>query len=302
MSRGYNNWNRTFLAKEPGRGPITPQEEEGSQWHRVDILRLRFHPAFRIPEDGPIGVKDLSKPSFTALENNHLQISSPAGLTLIEILVNGRYRTHYEFVQEQPKSITLSLSDICQKCSCDLNREQVSLAAVCANQEHKQLDHLSNFLSSHRVTNLQGLNGIILKSDIYGASSEEGKDKSFAIFFDNNQQRKQLRRIKVNHGAFLDGFTLIYKDGSQSQVGKTDGGCSEFDISPGEQIQGFYVSNGAWIDGIQFKLSSGRVSPWFGGKGGGISHVEPPEGYEIVGVFASAARWMEQFGIFYRRC
>lgn len=32
MSRGYNNLNRTFVAKEPGRQPIPPQEEEGSHW------------------------------------------------------------------------------------------------------------------------------------------------------------------------------------------------------------------------------------------------------------------------------
>lgn len=32
MSRGYNNLNRTFVAKEPGFGPIPPEAEEGSHW------------------------------------------------------------------------------------------------------------------------------------------------------------------------------------------------------------------------------------------------------------------------------
>ena len=26
MSRGYNNWNRTFMVKEPGRAPIPPHD------------------------------------------------------------------------------------------------------------------------------------------------------------------------------------------------------------------------------------------------------------------------------------
>lgn len=32
MSRGFNNWNRTFMAKEPGYGPIPPEDEKGSHW------------------------------------------------------------------------------------------------------------------------------------------------------------------------------------------------------------------------------------------------------------------------------
>lgn len=32
MSRGYNNWNRTFVAKEPGLAPIPPEKEAGSHW------------------------------------------------------------------------------------------------------------------------------------------------------------------------------------------------------------------------------------------------------------------------------
>lgn len=32
MSRGFNNWNRTFMAKEPGHRPIPPEDEEGSHW------------------------------------------------------------------------------------------------------------------------------------------------------------------------------------------------------------------------------------------------------------------------------
>ncbi|KAF1803772.1 putative peptidase family-domain-containing protein, partial [Mucor lusitanicus] len=299
MSRGYNNWNRTFVAKEPGYGPIPPEEEAGSHWHRLDIMRLRFHPAFRLPQDGPIGARNPSQPSFIALEGGQFQVIAPAGLSLLEINVGGHYRTHFEFLQDQPRMVTFHQKDIRDRCKCNPD-EKISLHAVCANQEDKDIDNLNVFLSSHGGVRLPGVDGLVLKSDIFGNGSDQGMTKSTAVFYHNNRP-KQLKCILVNHGAFLDGFTLVYEDGSQDQIGKTGGGRSQFDVGRGERIQGLIVRSGAWIDGVQFKLSSGRLSPWFGGNGGGLNEINAPQGYEMVGIFGSAKSWMEQIGIFYRR-
>jgi hypothetical protein len=299
MSRGYNNWNRTFVAKEPGFAPIPPKEEAGSHWHRLDIMRLRFHPAFRIPQDGPIGIRSPSQPSYIALEGGQFQIIAPAGISLLEMNVGGHYRTHFEFLQEQPKSVTFNIKDICDRCKCNAS-EKISLHAVCVNQESKDIDNLNDFLNSHGGVRLPGIDGIVLKSDIFGNGSDQGLTKSTAVFYQNNRP-KQLKCILVNHGAFLDGFKLIYEDGSQDQIGKTGGGRTQFNVARGENIQGLNVRSGAWIDGVQFKLSSGRLSPWFGGNGGGLNQVNAPQGYEIIGIYGSAKDWMEQIGIFYRR-
>ncbi|CEP16567.1 hypothetical protein [Parasitella parasitica] len=299
MSRGYNNWNRTFVAKEPGFAPISPEQEAGSHWHRLDIMRLRFHPAFRVPQDGPIGSRSPSKPSVVALEGGQFQVIAPAGISLLEMDVEGQYRSHFEFLQEQPRVVTFNIKDICDRCQCSAN-EKISLHAVCINQETKDIDDLNSFLNSHGGVYLPGVSGPVLKSDIFGNESDQGMAKYTAIFYRNNRPR-QLKCILVNHGAFLDGFTLIYDDGSQDQIGTTGGGRTQFDVERGEHIQGLVVKSGAWIDGVQFKLSSGRLSPWFGGNGGGPSQIHAPQGYDIVGIFGSAKNWMEQIGIFYRR-
>lgn len=298
MSRGYNNLNRTFVAKEPGRQPIPPQDEEGSHWHRLDVMRLRFHPAFRLPQDGPTGGRvNQSSPSFVPLEGGQFQVIAPAGLSMLEMNVNGHYRTHYEFLQDQPKSMNLSIKDICDSCRCNPN-DKISLEAMSINQQAKSVDNLNEFLNSHGVR-LPGVDGVVIKSDTFGGQSE-GSTRSTSIFMRDNRF-KQAVRITVHHGSFLDGFIIHWNDGSRDIVGKTGGGRSDFDIRAGERIQGIVVRSGAWIDGIQFKLSSGRVSEWYGGHGGSISVVEAPAGYEMVGIFSTANDWMEQIGIFYRR-
>ncbi|KAI7907358.1 putative peptidase family-domain-containing protein [Cokeromyces recurvatus] len=296
MSRGYNNWNRTFVAKEPGLAPIPPEAEGGSHWHRADIIRLRFHPAFRIPEDGPIGKPNSSSPSFVALDDGQFEIIAPAGLSMLEIFVNGQYRTHLEFLQRtQPTALKLSIQDICARSHCRPD-EKIELEVTCVNQKQKHLDNLIEFLNTHCIR-LPGIgeDTNILKSDVYGLG--EGGDASNVIFIN----KPPLRKIIVHHGSFFDGFKLIWQDGSQSVIGKSGGGNSEFEVFPGERIQGLVVRSGAWIDGLQFKMSSGRLSPWFGGQGGDIHIVEAPSGYELVGFFGTAKSWMEQIGIYYRR-
>ena len=298
MSRGYNHWNRTFVAKEPGRqGAIPPQDEEGSHWHRLDIMRLRYHPGFRTLRDGPKGCIVEPSPSFIPLEDGHFLVDAPAGLSMLEINVNGRYRTHYEFLQENPKTMKFSIKDICDSCKCKPT-EKISLEAICINQRNKHVENVAEFLNAHGVR-LPGVEGTVIKSDIFGSGSE-GATKSTSVFLKENQFRQPIG-ITVHHGSFLDGFIIHWADGNRDVVGRQGGGKSHFDIAAGERIESLIVGCGGWIDGIQFKLTSGRKSPWYGGKGGSPVAVRAPQGYEMVGVYSTATDWMEQIGIFYRR-
>lgn len=265
-------------------------------------MRLRFHPAFRIPEDGPLGdakKNDPAGPTFIPLEGEQFQIDAPAGLASLELFVNDQYRTHYEFLKQQPKSIVFTAQDIYQRCMNNPN-ERVSLKAICTNLKEKNVSHLQEFLNSRGVQ-LPGVEGRVLKSDKFGNPSDDDATKYNAVFV-KGRQYKQLKTLLVNHGAFLDGFTFVWDDGSRDSVGKQGGGRTEFHVMPGERIQGIVVRCGAWIDGIQFELSSGRRTPWFGGNGGGLHVVHAPQGYEMIGIFGSAKDWMEQVGIYYRRC
>ncbi|KAG2231273.1 hypothetical protein INT48_008480 [Thamnidium elegans] len=292
MSRGYNNLNRTYVAKEPALvGPIPPEAEHGSHWHRLDIMRLRFHPGFRIPQDGLKNQTDKTSPSFVPLESGHFLINAPAGISMVEMNVDGGYRTHFEFLQDQPKVLQLSLDDVCNRCQCK-PQQKISLQVISINQEEKCVENLQAFLQSHHVR-LPGVQGTVIQSDVFGGDSE-GTTKSRSIFLKHNQQMKQAVRITVHHGSFLDGFIIHWSDGSRDCVGKTGGARSDFDIMAGEKIQGIVLQCGAWIDGLQFKLSSGRMSAWYGGMGGSPTVVEPPAGYEMIGFFSTANDWLDQ--------
>ncbi|CAO3699658.1 unnamed protein product [Rhizopus microsporus] len=296
MSRGFNNWNRTFMAKEPGHSPIPPEDEEGSHWHRVDVIRLRFHPAFRLPQDGPRGAINHSSPTIMPLEENCLRISVPAGLSMIVYSVNSHYRTHTEFLQHQPKNVTLSLSDIYKQLQCNPN-DNIKLETISVNQQGQSIDSVATFFHTH-IVQLPGLSSTVFKSPTFGGM--EGGSK-YLVPFISDAFKKQLVRIVIHHGDFLDGFILYWSDGTRDTVGCLGGRRSTYDVLPGESIQGLLVRCGAWIDGIQFKLSSGKTSPWYGGQGGSPVLIEPPSGYNLIGVHASSGNWMYQIGILYQK-
>ncbi|KAI9493023.1 putative peptidase family-domain-containing protein [Zychaea mexicana] len=302
MSRGYNNWNRTFAAKEPGRAPIPPEDEAGSHWHRVDIVRLRFLPAFRLPSDGPVGKPHPMGPSFIPLDQEQIELSAPAGLSMVELIVNGRYRTHFEYVDADGpvQQLLLSLQQLKQQCNCKPN-ECLRLEATTKNQQTEVIDDVDRFLREHTVQ-LPGIQGVVVKSDGLGHRGLGGTESMAVFHHGYSHPQKQLICVRVHHGTFLDGLVFRWSDGSETLIGKRGGGSTEFYMQSGEFVSGFVVRSGAWVDGLQIKTTTGRSSPWFGGQGGGMHVLEAPQGYVIVGMYASAAAWMDQLGIFYQKC
>ena len=240
-------------------------------------------------------------PSFIPLDQENIELSAPAGLSMLELIVNGRYRTHLEYTeneQQRPRRMLLSIQQIKQQCQCKPN-EQLRLEATTINQQTEAIDDVDSFLRDHCVQ-LPGIPGSVVKSDGCGHRGLGGKE-SVAVFHSSSQQ-KQLTSIRVHHGSFLDGLVFRWSDGSETLIGKRGGGCSEFYMQePGEFITGFIVRSGAWVDGLQIKTTAGRTSPWYGGQGGGMHVLEAPEGYALVGMYGSAARWMDHVGIFYQK-
>jgi hypothetical protein len=297
MSRGYNNWNRTFMVKEPGRAPIPPHDEDGSHWHRVDMLRLRFHGSFRIPEDGSWAPKSNVGPTFAPLEHNKIAIIAPAGLSMVELIVNGSYRTHFEWPEpaEQPTFYPLDIDHLKKQAKCGPH-ERLRLEVTSCISQSEQIDDVDEFLRSHIVV-VPGIPGPVFKSNELGHKGLGGNQESSVILLSNPQ--RYLRSIRVHHGGFFDGMVFRWSDGSQNVLGKRGGGATEFELKPGEYPIKFVVRSGAWIDGLQIVTNTGRASPWFGGSGGGLAEIEAPAGYQLVGLYATAGHWMDSFGIMY---
>jgi hypothetical protein len=297
MSRGYNNWNRTFMVKEPGRAPIPPHDENGSHWHRVDMLRLRFHRVFRIPEDGYWAPKSDAEPTFAPLEHNKISIIAPAGLSMLELIVNGSYRTHLEWPEphDHPTTYVINVDQMKKKANCG-PRERLRLEATSCNSRSADVDNVDEFLRQHIIV-VPGVPGTVFKSNPLGHKGLGGGQESSVILLSTPQ--RYLVSIHVHHGGFFDGMVFRWSDGTHNVLGKQGGGATDINLQPGEYPIKFVVRSGAWVDGLQIITNTGRVSPWFGGQGGGLAELESPAGHQLVGLYATAGQWMDSFGIMY---
>ncbi|KAJ2629458.1 hypothetical protein H4R22_003303, partial [Coemansia sp. RSA 1290] len=102
MSRGFNDFNRTFMARAPNfQGPVRQRDEAGAHWHRTDIIRLRHHVLLRLPSDPPLRENEQNEAGFELLAiEEGLLVRSQSGITMIEVWVNGHYRNHIEYTSE----------------------------------------------------------------------------------------------------------------------------------------------------------------------------------------------------------
>lgn len=212
-----------FFSNKPSNA-----NEDHTVRHRVDVIRLRFHPAFRLPQDGPRGAINHSSPTIMPLEENCLRISVPAGLSMIVYSVNSHYRTHTEFLQHQPKNVTLSLSDIYKQLQCNPN-DNIKLETISVNQQGQSIDSVATFFHTH-IVQLPGLSSTVFKSPTFGGM--EGGSK-YLVPFISDAFKKQLVRIVIHHGDFLDGFILYWSDGTRDTVGCLGGRRSTYDVLPG---------------------------------------------------------------------
>ncbi|KAJ2269020.1 hypothetical protein J3F81_004471, partial [Coemansia sp. RSA 371] len=102
MSRGFNDYNRTFMARSPNiNGAVRQRDEAGAHWHRTDIVRLRHHFLLRQPTDAPLRENERDEAGFELLPiDNGVLVRSTNGITMVEAWVGGRYRNHMEFTKE----------------------------------------------------------------------------------------------------------------------------------------------------------------------------------------------------------
>ncbi|ORY03376.1 hypothetical protein K493DRAFT_70962 [Basidiobolus meristosporus CBS 931.73] len=216
MSRGFNDFNKTFVVKEGDKRPILPnaQDEGGSRWHRTDVIRLRYHPCLRLPMDPPPASTDQGA-SFLTMDNGVL-IQSPAGLSMIEYHVNDRYSTHVEFVRDDiphPTELMIELNEISSRLNMKPS-DKLRMVLVSTNQQINELDDVQEFIQ--KGTTQDPYLGSIHKSSECGSWYFED-----ATSFSNlilPRQGQQLVSVKVHSGAYIDGVAFGYADGSEDSL------------------------------------------------------------------------------------
>ncbi len=305
MLRDYVRFNRTFLCREPystrtkspGIRLVLAKDECG--WHRLDTLRFKYHPCFRLPTDAPLN-PDESIQVWPANNGNAI-ITAPTGIAFVEIFVNGEETCHawleYSNGNVQsggpPRQIALTESDLKARLPDGTKAKKLGIKVHSAGQGSQEVEDFAQLVKSKEyiVKLPNGQAGFIGRK--LGQEGQEGSQPQQIILEYAYIQTKLLTSIKVYHGAALDGLEFLYEDSTSQLFGTRGGqpGGSEFmfgksciprciesrsystDTRRSEILLGFYLRAGLWIDGIEILTSLGRRSGVYGNAKSGSGFV-----------------------------
>ena len=319
MLRDYVTMNRTFTTREAyctrtkSAGKELCLQQDECKWHRLDCLRFRYHPCFRLPTD-PVPVLD-DTINLWPTENGVALVTATTGIAWIELFTEGDdvCPAFVEYTAEAsngtssspptaaatipPRQVSLNENDLRNRLPADRRSKKLKIVVYSASGREHTVDDFSRLVS--KASRLKLSNGqtairgsklgnsetegsqpeeIILhsynSSQGLSASNADGKDASNG---NNGNNGKLLTSVRVYHGLFVDGLEFFYENATTQLFGKRGGkpGGSDFvlDTRKGEMIVGFYVRAGSWIDGIQILTSLGRKSELYGNATGGSGYV-----------------------------
>ena len=242
MLRDYVRFSRTFLCREsystrtksPGMRLVLANDECG--WHRLDTLRFKYHPCFRLPTDAPLN-PDESIQVWPA-DNATAIVTASTGIAFVEIYANGdeTCRAWLEYsngnVQSggPPRQIALTESDLKARLPDGTKAKKLSIKVHSAGQGSQEVEDFAQLVKSkaYTVKLPNGQAGFIGRK--LGQSDQEGSQPQQVILEYAYIQTKLLTSIKVYHGFALDGLEFLYEDSTSQLFGKRGGqpGGSEF--------------------------------------------------------------------------
>ncbi|KAF2870955.1 putative peptidase family-domain-containing protein [Massariosphaeria phaeospora] len=314
MLRDYVTLNRTFTCREsystrtksPGQRLVLNEDE--CRWHRLDVLRFRFHPCFGIPIDTRVG--DSSVQVWTVDSGQGGVIAtSKLGIPWIELYTEGdglcrHWKEWPEIDNQYPRQVTLVDSELRALLPKDKRNSRLKIIVYSAG-DGKHVVEDFNLLANQKLARVRLPGGRWgYRGSKLGYSQMEGSEPQELILESAHIQTKLLVNITVYHGAFVDGLEFNYEDGTNQIFGKRSGKSTEFtlDTRRGELLFGFSLRASLWIDGLQIITSLGRKSEWYGNAHGGSGHtLIPPRGYTIGGLSGSCAQWLDGFSLIITR-
>lgn len=244
MLRDYVRFNRTFLCREPystrtkspGLRLCLPKDECG--WHRLDALRFKNHPCFRLPTDAPLN-PDESLQIWPA-DNGKVIITAPTGIAFVEIFTNGDDICHawIEYCNGDaqsggpPRQIVLTESDLKARLPEDTKAKKLRIKVHSVGQGSQEVEDFALLVKSKTsaVKLPNGQSGF--KGCKLGESRQEGSQPEQVILETAHIQTKLLTSIKLYHGFALDGMEFCYEDSTSQLFGNRGGspGGSEFNF------------------------------------------------------------------------
>ncbi|RCI11429.1 hypothetical protein L249_7521 [Ophiocordyceps polyrhachis-furcata BCC 54312] len=314
MLRDYVVFNRSFVPREAystrtkSKGGLALQGDECG-WHRLDALRFRSHPAFRLPSDPPPVPND-SVQAFPA-EGSGVTVMAPSGISFVEIYgeTDGVCGAWIEFPRDSgplQRQMALHEQDLRSRLPEDKRKGRVKISIMSHGGGSLTIEDVKAFASKASCVKMGG-GRTAWRSQKVGESKMAGSQDQDVVFTSATRQDRVMSRIIIYHGSALDGVEFVYDDDSTQLFGKK-GGKKGGDVVEfgnrrrGEYLSGFIVRAGLWVDGLQVMTSLGRKSAMFGNAHGGSAHtLIPPRGYAICGVSGSCGSWVDGFSLLIKR-
>ena len=258
MLRDYVRFNRTFLCREPystrtkspGTRLVLPRDE--CVWHRLDTLRFKYHPCFRLPTDPPLNPDDSIQ--VWPADHGNIIITAPTGVTFVEIFANGedtcRAWIEYSNGNAQsggpPRQIALCENDLKTQLPDAPKAKLLRIRVHSAGQGSREVEDVTQLVKSkdHVIKLPKGQLGFI--GCKLGYSAQEGSQTQQLVLENSYIQTKLLVSIKIYHGFALDGLEFCYEDSTSQLFGKRGGqnSGSEFMLGKSRSMAS-WGSNGA---------------------------------------------------------
>lgn len=274
VPRNFAKVNRTFVTKESyslrtksaGLKPTLPQEE--CSWPRVDCLRFRYHPCFRLPTD-PMPPSLPDAPQVYAVEAGIVACAN-SGISLILIYAGGTYCDFLEYTSKPERELLLQEDFIRSKLPSGGSTPVIRLKIFSAGQGETTVEDLR--ATRGLKIQLPKGHGTVYKSASSGYTAEESSKAQEVLLHAD----KTLLGIRIFHNSSaLEGLEFQYED-QVTQLfghkGSATATVSEYPLEArkGETLMGFCVRAGNVVDGIEILTSFGRRSSIFGNPHGGL--------------------------------
>ena len=231
MLRDYVVFNRTFVAREAystrtkSKGGLCLRSDECG-WHRLDALRFRAHPAFRLPNDPPAHI-DSSVQAYPMESGNALVVAS-SGISFVEIFAEDDEfcYTWLEFAPDASttgqKQVNLADSDLRKRLPPAKQKGRIKVSIKSHGGGSLDIDDFKQFVSKDSFVKIDD-NRYAFRSRNVGQSQTEGSGPHEVIFSSAVKQGRFMSRVVVYHGSAVDGLEFIYDDESSQLFGKKGG-------------------------------------------------------------------------------
>jgi len=239
MLRDYTKWNRSFLTQESysvrtnsygAKPPIFPTEE--CTWHRLDLLRFLFHPAFTREADyydqsfyrpSKNGRFSVPKPAMYLLGNNSCKFSSQTGIYLIEIIAEDLTRGHLEYLPLSlggpgpQKEVVVSLKDLQNLLPPNRAKykDSFNIRVLACNSPDANFDTFPSLLKASMIpmdkygfpSKVQGI-----KSQLLGGANRGTEIDIIGLDI------TKVICVRVYHGGALDGIRFFLQNSKESSA------------------------------------------------------------------------------------